>query len=144
MSTLTPTKNRKSNGNGSTLPSIFDDFFNDRFFGPGLMNFGSPFLSGSNQIPSANIQETNNEYIVELSVPGLKREDFKVDIEDNVLTVSSETREEKKSEEKNYKRKEFSYSSFTRSFSLPENVAEEKINAKYTDGVLEITIPKKK
>src|SRR5690349_1412575 len=139
MNTLSPTRKRGSNGNGSGLPSLIDDFFNDRFFYPGLLNYGNPFLSSSSQMPSANIRETNNEFIVELSAPGLKRDDFKVDLEDNVLTISSEIKEEKKSEEKNYKRQEFSYSSFTRSFVLPDNVSEDKINAKYNDGILEVT-----
>jgi HSP20 family protein len=95
------------------------------------------------KVPLANISETKNEFKVDLSAPGLKRDDFKVEIEDGTLTISSEKEEEKKEDQKNYKRREFSYSSFSRSFSLPENVQEDKINAKYDDGMLHVTIPKK-
>jgi HSP20 family protein len=119
-------------------------FLTTPFFGGSLSNFPGSFLSGAmNQMPSANIEETSNEYIVELSAPGLKRDDFRIDLEDGLLTISSEKEEEKKDKDKNFRRREFSYSSFTRSFSLPENVEEDKISASYSDGILHVTIPKK-
>jgi HSP20 family protein len=144
MSTLTPTRKKSSNGSGSLLPTLFNDFFNDPFFGGSLSNLpGSLFTGAINQGPSANIEETNNEYIIELSAPGLKREDFKIDLEDGLLTISSEKEDEKSETKKNFRRREFSYSSFNRSFSLPENVLEDKIDARYSDGILHVTIPKK-
>jgi len=73
----------------------------------------------------------------------MKKDDFKVDVENGILTISSEMQEEKKDEDKNYRRREFSCSSFSRTFSLPENVDENNINAKYDNGMLQVTIPKK-
>jgi HSP20 family protein len=98
---------------------------------------------GSSEVPSANLRETNDKFIVELSAPGLKKDDFKVEIDDGRLVVSCEKEEEKKDEDKNYRRREFSYSSFCRTFELPDNAAEDKINATYADGILEVSIPKK-
>jgi HSP20 family protein len=94
-------------------------------------------------MPPANIIEGEKEYRLELSVPGFRKEDFNIDIEQGVLTISSERKEESNKEEKNYSRKEFSYSSFSRTFQLPENCDENSINAKYDNGVLQLTIPKK-
>jgi HSP20 family protein len=142
MNTLTPTRKRTANGNGNLLPTLFNDFFNDPFFGGSLSNLPTPFFGG-NQVPSANIQETSDKYIVELSAPGLKKDDFKIDLEDGYLTIRSEKEEEKKDEDRNFRRREFSYSSFTRSFALPDNVLEDKIDAKYNDGILQVTVPKK-
>jgi HSP20 family protein len=144
MNTMTPTNKKRIKGNGISLPTIFNDFFNDPLFDVPFAAIPSAFLTGARtQMPSANIQEKDDQFILELSAPGLKREDFKIDLEDGVLTISSEKEEEKKDEDKNYKSREFSYSSFSRSFSLPDNTAEDKINAKYTDGILHVTIPKK-
>ena len=142
MSLIPNKRKRASRGNGSAFPSLINDFFSDPFFTPSLERFPSPFMSGMSEVPSANLRETNDQYIVELSAPGLKKDDFNVDIQDGVLTISSEKEEETKDDNKDYKRREFSYSSFTRSFTLPENVNEEKIEAKYTDGILEVKIPK--
>lgn len=143
MAFLTPSKRKRSGANGSGFPSLADDFFNDRFFGSGMLSPFSSFSGAMSEVPSANIRETKDSYIVELSAPGLKKDDFKIELEDGVLTVSCEKEEEKKEEEKDYKRREFSYTSFTRSFSLPENAQEDKINAHYADGILELSIPKK-
>lgn len=130
------------NGNGGA-PSLKNDFFTSNFFTPRLFDIESNLFDVGMTSPLANIAETNKEYKVEISVPGMKRDDFKVDIENGVLTVTSEKEEEKKEEDKNYKRREFSYSSFSRTFSLPENVNENKISAKYDNGILQVTIPKK-
>jgi HSP20 family protein len=144
MSIIPNKRKRASRGNGKAFPSLINDFFSDPFFTPSMERFPSPFTSGLNEMPSANLRETNNEYIVELSAPGLNKEDFNVDLQDGVLTISSEKEEEEnKDEGKDYKRREFSYSSFARSFTLPENISEEKIEAKYNNGVLEVKIPKK-
>ena len=94
-------------------------------------------------VPSANVTETPKEYLVELAVPGLERKDFKVEIDNHILMVSSEKKEEKKVEMEGYTKREFSYNSFSRSFALPDNVKEGNIDAKYLDGILKISIPKR-
>ena len=96
-----------------------------------------------NNHPAVNIAEKENEFTVELAAPGYKKEDFKVSAEDGMLTVSAETKQEKKEDGKEYTRKEYSCSSFQRSFQLPDNVKEDDINAKYEDGILKLQIPKK-
>jgi HSP20 family protein len=132
--------------NGRTLPSMVDDFFNSKsFFGPSLMDFDRDFFGQENfsLLPDANVIETDKEYQVELAVPGLERKDFKVEIKDDILSVSAEKETESKTERKNYRSKEFSYQSFYRSFTLPKNLIDEKIDAKYQNGVLTVTLPKK-
>lgn len=134
----------KKKQNGDLIPSLTNDFFGNRFFGTDLLDFERDFFDGGIKVPLANVAETKEEFKVDLSAPGLNREDFKVEIEDGALVVSAEKQEENKEEKENYKRREFSYNSFCRSFQLPENVSEDKINAKYENGMLHITIPKKK
>jgi HSP20 family protein len=135
---------RKRNGAIGSFPTLFNQFFNDPFFGGSLAELPTSVFAGKyGYMPSANIRETDDRFIVELSAPGLKRADFRVDLEDGMLTISSEKEEEKKEEDSSYRRREFSFSSFTRSFALPENVDESQINARYQDGILEVTIPKK-
>jgi HSP20 family protein len=136
------TKKRK-NGSGSLFPSLRNDFFSNRFMSPRLFDFDDDFFSEGVSSPPANINETNKEYMIDLSVPGMKRDDFKVDVEDGVLSISCEKEEEKKDEGKNYRRREFSYSNFSRTFTLPDNIDENAIVAKYDNGMLQVTIPKK-
>jgi HSP20 family protein len=144
MNAITPTRRKSSDEARTSLPALFNDFFSDPFFGGSLSTFPTSFFSGSaTRLPSANIEETNTEFLVELCVPGLKRDDIKIDLEEGVMTIKSEKEEEKKENQNHMKRREFSYSSFSRSFSLPENVDEDKINAKYEDGILKVSIPKK-
>lgn len=136
---------RRGNGDGSSFPTWRNSLFPSRFFNTGLTDFDdlwNRWNTGAS-MPPANIEETDKEFRLDLFVPGMKKEDFKIDAEHGVLSVSSESSEENTSEEKNYSRREFSYSSFSRSFTLPENVNEDKISAKYQDGVLHVTIPKK-
>ena len=95
-------------------------------------------------MPSVNVKETDNEFKLEIAAPGLKKEDFKLNLENNVLTIASEKEENTEEKDNGYARKEFSYYSFSRSFTLPEKVVDaEKIEAKYENGVLEILIPKR-
>src|ERR1700745_503762 len=133
------TLEKRKNGNGGSFPSVTNDFFGSKFFSPSW----NEFMDNSIKTPLANIKEGKSEFKLDMSVPGLKREDFKINVEDGVLTISAEKKEEKKEEDENYTRREFEYNSFNRSFTLPENVAEEKINAKYEDGMLHVSIPKK-
>jgi HSP20 family protein len=90
-----------------------------------------------------NITENKEDYRVSVAAPGLKKSDFKIDVEGNMLTISSEKEESKEEKDARYTRKEYSYSSFNRSFALPEEVNREKIEATYEDGVLKVLLPKK-
>ena len=96
-------------------------------------------------IPAVNIQETEESFSVEVAAPGKTKEDFNIELENDVLTISSEDKKENETTEKNgrYTRKEFSYSTFKRAFSLPDSVDSEKISAQYNNGVLEILLPKR-
>lgn len=115
------------------LNDVFDSFFNDN----GLRR---SFLS---KTPSVNISEKDNGFEVELATPGLKKEDFSISIEKDILTISAEKKEEKEVEDKKYSKREFNYTSFSRSFTLPENIDEESIDAKYENGILSISLTKK-
>jgi HSP20 family protein len=108
---------------------------NDRFF-------DSDWLKKMN-VPAVNVKETDKTFELEVAAPGLRKKDFNILAEDGILTVSSEKKEEKEQKEKDYTRKEFEYSSFSRSFSLPQNANEEDIKAAYEDGVLKLSIAKR-
>lgn len=132
----------KRNGNGfNTLPGIFDDLLSRDLWDWDMTNRSSTGTT----LPAVNIRETADNYVVEMAAPGMKKEDFRVQLEGNMLTISSEKKQE--SEEKDgerFTRREFSYQSFTRSFQLPKDVVdEEQIKAMYRDGVLHLEIPKK-
>jgi len=126
----------RKNRMGSSFPSRSRNFFDNDLFGSDLWDAGI-------NTPPANVTETKEEFRVDLSAPGLDKEDFKVEVEDDALVVSCEKEEEEEENEEDYKRREFSYRSFYRSFPLPENVSEDKIKAKYENGMLRISIPKK-
>ncbi|MDD2675097.1 Hsp20/alpha crystallin family protein [Flavobacterium petrolei] len=130
--------------NTSLFPSVntfFDDFISRDLFDWTDKNFTA---MGSN-LPSVNLKETDDKLQVELAAPGMKKEDFKVEIDNNMLMISSEKKEEKEETRKkdNYVRKEFSYQSFFRSFTLPDSIDENKIEASYKDGILHVDIAKK-
>ena len=119
------------------MPSVCGDFFrpwNDWFEGG--------FPVNTVKVPAVNITEQKNEYLVSLAAPGLKKEDFKIDVDGNVLTISSEKEEKSEEKDKKFSRKEYSYSSFRRSFTLPEEINQEKIEARYEDGILKILLPR--
>ena len=92
--------------------------------------------------PAVNITENKNHFALTVAAPGMKKDDFNIDIEGNMLTISCEKEDQKEEKEERYTRKEYNYSSFSRSFALPDEVIKEKIEAAYTDGVLHITLPK--
>ena len=132
--------------NGSSLPGLVDNFFNmDRFFSPSVFNFDGDLLDLDRAlvVPSANITESEKEYTIEMAVPGMTKKDFDIEVKDGVLTISAEKEEEMKEDKKNYHRREFSYHSFNRSFALPDNLNSEKIDAKYENGILRLSLPKK-
>ena len=97
-------------------------------------------------IPSVNIRETPKEYVLEVAAPGLERKDFNIEVDNRTLTISAEKEEKKeeKREEDGYSRKEYSFNSFSRSFTLPDNVKDSDIDAKYDNGILKVTVPKEK
>ena len=122
------------------FPAFFDDFFkpwNEWF------DNENNFLGRQARVPSVNITENKDQYNVSLAVPGMKKDDFKIDVEGNILTISCEKDETKEENEKRYTRKEYSYSSFSRSFTLPDEVNREKIDARYEEGLLKISLPRK-
>lgn len=131
----------KRNGFVPSVNTLFDDIFTRDIFDWTDKNFST---IGSN-LPSVNLKETDNKLEVELAAPGMKKEDFKVEIDNNMLMISSEKQEEKKEErtKDNYLRKEFNYQSFYRSFYLPEYIDESKVEARYKDGILHVEIAKK-
>jgi len=122
------------------FPSLLSDRFLPEFF-ENERFFDSDWMK-SLTVPSVNIRETEKEFFVELAAPGLNKKDFKISIENGMLTISAEKKMEKEESEKNFTRKEFSYSNFSRSFMLPENVNDEKIEAYYEDGILKLQVLK--
>jgi HSP20 family protein len=124
-----------------TFPTFFDDFFTKDFFDWNDKNFAKV----GSTLPSVNLKETDKEYHLELAAPGMKKDDFKVELLNGILNIRAEKRIEKeeKNKEGNFLRREFSYESFHRSFSMPDNVKEDKISAVYKDGILHIGIDKK-
>jgi len=131
--TLVKFNNNRSNTLLPGFNDVFESIFNDTFFTDRMVT----------RVPAVNISETENNYHVELAVPGLKKEDFKLSLEQNVLTISVEQSNEQQDNQKNYSKREFSYSSFVRSFTLPESADDNHINATYTDGILSIDIAKR-
>ena len=126
------------------FPTWSNDLFDPgRFLSPRLFDFSGDAFDFANRVPSVNITENEKEFKIEMAAPGLERNDFKVEVEDGVLCISSEKEKESKEEKKNYTRREYSYNSFSRSFTLPDNSSPDKIDAKYENGVLNITLPKK-
>lgn len=113
------------------LTDMFESLFNDSFISDRMIS----------KVPAVNISETEKNYHIELAVPGLKKDDFKINLERNTLSISAETKTE--NEDKKYNRREYSYTSFVRSFTLPEWADNEHIEADYVDGVLRINVAKK-
>lgn len=125
-----------------SIPSLIDDFFGRDM--EELFNMGNRILH-RNTVPAVNIKENNDKFSIEVAAPGMKKEDFSIEVENDTLVISSEkeSKMEEKDKEGNYTRREFSYQSFKRTFTLPETADGEKISAGYTDGLLNISIPKK-
>lgn len=130
--------NTNSNSNFPTLSNWLDDIFNRDL--PSV--FTSNFNTGIT-LPKVNIKETADAFMVEMAVPGLKKSDFQIELDNQVLSISTEMKEENEQREENYTRREFGYSSFKRTFNLPESVNDEKIKANYEYGILNIFLPKK-
>lgn len=104
---------------------------NDHFF--------ESFRNGKD-LPAANISETNDRLAIELAIPGMEKEDFNISLEDGVLTISSEQEQESASDEKNYRRREYSFHSFERRFSIPDTIDEDSLKATYSKGILTVSL----
>src|SRR5688500_7197362 len=127
----------KSNQRSMLDPSR--DFFDVESF---LQNWPA---STRNRLPAVNVSEDDKNYMIDVVAPGFKKEDFKINVNDDVLTISAESKTQSTNKDDNnrqYSRREYSYSSFTRSFSLPENAKDDSISANYSDGILKLNIPK--
>lgn len=144
MSTLVTTPKSREiarKSNETNLPNIsswFDNFFEN--------SLGTEFLSNFNTgitLPAVNIKETNNEFILELAIPGMKKSDFIIDVENKILSIASEIKREEEETKENYTRREFGYSSFKRTFTLPDSVESDKVKATYQDGILMVKLPKR-
>jgi len=133
--------------NGSLAKSTLDfptwsDWI-DNFFSSDLPSvFTSNFNTGMT-LPKVNIRETAEAFQVEMAVPGMKKSDFHINLDNQLLSISTELKQEEERKEENYTRREFGYSSFKRTFTLPESVDDSKIKASYIDGILNIHLPKK-
>jgi len=120
------------------LPSAFEDFFRpmDEFL-------EKNFWVGPFKVPAVNIVEDTDGYKLFFAVPGMKKNDFKIDLDGNTITVSAEMEEKKEETKEEFTREEYNFSSFTRAFTLPDHVDREKIEATYVDGILKLELPKK-
>lgn len=122
----------------SAFPSIFDEFFNGDVFPGFFLDFDKRTVR-----PAVNIIENKGDYRIEVAAPGLDKSDFRINVENNILTISAEKEEKQEENNERFMRREFNYSSFSRSFTLPETMNADKISARHKDGILQVTIPKK-
>ena len=123
--------------NRSYVPAYWDDFFNDNFF-----NQSNSKNSNENR-PAVNVAENDVGYTIEVAAPGIDRKAFNLEIENDVLTISTEKKDSKEEQKQNYLRREFNYQSFKRSFQLPETIDQEQINASHNACILTLILPKK-
>ena len=118
------------------FPTLFNRFFND--------DFDNYFdLGNHGYLPATNVIENDKEFEIEIAIPGMEKEDIKLNVENNLLTIASEKEVKKEETDKNYTRREFSYGSFCRSFTLPKTVDVDQIRANYEKGILKVALPKK-
>lgn len=123
-----------------SFPSFFDNFLSRDLTDWNNRNYSNTDTT----LPAVNVKEDDEKYQIEVAAPGMKKEDFKIKLENDVLSISSEKKEDKEEKNGNYTRREFSYQSFQRSFSIPEgHIVGDKITASYKDGVLQIELPKR-
>ena len=120
--------------NNNVFPSLINEFFND--------DFGMNFLNRSHSVPSVNSIENNDSFEIDFAVPGMKKEDFTIELNGKVLVISSETSNTMENDK--MRLNEFNFSSFQRSFRVPDSVDQDKIKANYKNGILKIKLPKRK
>lgn len=121
--------------NHLVFPSLMSEIFKPDWFG-GMEN-------ATGNAPAVNIKESETNFELELAVPGRKKSDFNIEIDKDVLTISSEIKKEEEVKEENYTRREFGFTSFKRAFTLPDTIDNDKIEANYEDGLLKFVLPKK-
>jgi len=123
-----------NNNNNNVFPSLMNEFFND--------DFGLNFFNRNYSVPSVNSIENNDSFEIDLAVPGMKKEDFSIELNDKILVISSES--SNNIENDKMRLNEFNFSSFQRSFRVPDSVDQDKIKANYKNGILKIKLPKRK
>jgi len=141
MEGLIMTLARLSDNVSPSFPSLFN-----RLLEGDLMDWSNSNFAGNNStLPAVNVRENQNEFIIEVAAPGMKKDDFNLDFDNGRLSISSELSEESKNDEgEKFTRREYYYRSFQRSFTVPQNIVDsDKIQAKYTDGILKVTLPKR-
>lgn len=123
--------------NGNWLPSLLEDIFDD--------NHIQRRFKQINSLPAVNIEEKEDRFSLEMAAPGKSKKDFNIELDNDLLTISSEIKEENKTEDKerHFTRREFSFESFKRSFTLPDTIDSTKIKASYKNGVLTVDLPKR-
>merc|ERR1712054_377699 len=119
-----------NNNNNNVFPSLMNEFFND--------DFGLNFFNRNYSVPSVNSIENNDSFEIDLAVPGMKKEDFSIELNDKVLVISSES--SNNIENDKMRLNEFNFSSFQRSFRVPDSVDQDKIKANYKNGILKIKL----
>ena len=131
---------KRNRNSFSAIPALVDDFLGRELFNWDNSNFSSTQTT----VPAVNIRETEDSFGVEVAAPGLEKKDFKIQLENNLLTISSQKEIQEENQHEGYSRREFSYQSFQRSFVLPKDVVnDEGIVARYENGLLQLIIPKK-
>ena len=133
MSLIKFNNGTRNQGLSNGVNDIFESIFNDSFFSDRMMS----------RVPAVNVSETADQYLIEMAAPGLSKEEFNINLERNMLTVSAEQQKQSEDSGKRYNKREFSYTSFVRSFALPDSADDANINAEYRDGILHISVAKK-
>lgn len=133
MSLIKFNNGTRNSGLSTGVNDIFESVFNDSFFSDRMMS----------RVPAVNVSETTDHYMIEMAAPGLSKEEFKINLERNLLTVSAEQQKSSETSGKRYNKREFNFTSFVRSFALPESADDAKIEAEYRDGILHISVAKK-
>jgi len=133
MSLIKFNNGTRNQGLSNGVNDIFESIFNDSFFSDRMMS----------RVPAVNVSETADQYLIEMAAPGLSKEEFKINLERNMLTLSAEQQKQSEDSGKRYNKREFSYTSFVRSFALPDSADDANINAEYRDGILHISVAKK-
>jgi len=131
---------KKNRNSFNAMPALFDDFLGRELFNWGNTNYSSTQTT----IPMVNIKESPENFEVEVAAPGMDKKDFRIQLDNNLLTISSQKENSEETTQNGYSRKEFSYQSFQRSIILPKDVVDQEgIKASYNNGLLQLTIPKK-
>lgn len=127
-------------------PATVNEYDRMPYFSEMVNDFFNGWLTPAairNTAPAVNIKENEKSFDLQVAAPGMKKEDFKIEVENDVLTISAERKNEQEEKTDRYTRKEFNFTSFSRSFNLPENMETDQIKATYENGILNLSLPKK-